>query len=146
MSFTTVRDDLVTQLRAVTNFSSTNVDYDTTRHLNAGPLRATSVMYDSVEIEEWDLGDHMRHWRFTVFLFERKQPDAQDAAERAATDREAVLNRIRQYPRLGGTNVFHAVVEDGRDSGGEARFGNVPYTWETLTVRADELVAINAQE
>ena len=146
MSYTQVRDDLITLLRGVTNFDANNVAAGDFSLVNRGFDRAMVVSYMGVDIERETSGRNLRRWRFGVVLFEKLSPDEASVETRAAADREAILNRVMNYPQLNSSHVRDAVVVSGEDLGDETKIGGVRYFRESFEVQAIEDVAADYQE
>ena len=146
MSYTQVRDDLVSLLQGVTNFDVNSVAAGNFSLLNRGLDRAMVISYLGVGVERETSGRNLRRWRFGITLFEKLSPDEASVETRAATDREAILNRMMSYPLLNSTHVRDVQIVSGEDLGDEVQIGGVRYFRESFEVEAEEDVEANYQE
>lgn len=111
-----MRDAALTQIRAVSGFSTINVAVGDAfgTVLNKGPQRAVVLTFDSFEHRPSDFGTVETIWRWQLHLLEKANPDAQAAEAFFAADVQALLTRFDQFPKLNNTaGVLDAAITEG---------------------------------
>jgi hypothetical protein len=116
MSYESVQSALVTQLENVTGFSSTNVSLGDYHVLGKGVSKAIVLRPGAFDLAYDSYGGAYAHrWDVLVELFEKYQDDSQ-VQNAIRDDRQAIIDRLAQYPTLDGTaGVLDARIVRGEE-------------------------------
>lgn len=109
--------------------------------------RAVILQYDGFEHGRTEFGGGHRYaWRVKIWLFARYMDDVQ-VHNQLRDDRHAILDRIAQYPKLGGASgVFDALIETGSEEPEAWEIGGVVCHVESMDAVIAEDVEVEEQE
>lgn len=148
MSYETCEAALKTQIEAIGEDWEEWVTLADYRLLAKGvSKRAVILAYDGFEHTRTEFGGgHCYAWRVKIWLFARYTDD--DAVHnQLRDDRQAILDRIAQYPKLGGASgVFDALVETGSEEPEAIELGGVVFHVESMDVVIAEDVEVSEAE
>ena len=150
MSYNDVETALATQIAAIAGFSTaagtgnvTRGDFRlVTRGISSGVVLEYAGFDDKLVAEA---GQFLTDWKINIDLFIRWLDD-ENAYTVSKSARQAILDRIRQFPKLGTSIVFHAMIESGDPSPEDLEMGGVRYAFEILRLTATEDVSVSYAE
>jgi len=150
VSYTNVEDALASQLNSVAGFSTAagtgNVTKGDYRVLGRGVGSAIVIEYDGFDQRRSEMdGNHEIDWRFNLGLFIRVQDEGGGVSE-AGIARQAIINRINEYPNLGTNIIFDALIENGDAAPEDIVTGGVRFTIEFLRGVATEMISVSYAE
>lgn len=147
MSYRNVEDSLTTQIQSISGFGTANVTQGRFAVLSEGVGSACVISYERFRrTEEGFHGYANAEWTITVNLYVRYIDDAAMHSA-AAQARTAIIDRINQYPKLGGTaNILDAVALEGSARPELVRVGTESFHHETISVLATEMMEFTPQE
>lgn len=150
MSYTTTEQALAAQLDAIAGYSTAagtgNVTRGNYRVLERGVGSAAIIEYGGFDQERTEIsGGHEVQWRFDVTIFYR-WGDEFTAAPGLGIMRQDIIDRINEYPLLGTTGIFDAMVVSGDPAPQEINVGAVKFDMEILRCHATEEVSVSYAE
>ena len=150
MSYTNVEDALASQLNSVAGFSTAagtgNVTKGDYRVFGRGVGSAVVIEYDGFEQRRAEQGgDHEIDWRFNLGLFTRVQDEGAGVSE-AGIARQAIIDRINEYPNLGTNIIFDAMIQNGDAAPEDIEMGGVRFAVEFLRGVATEMISVSYAE
>jgi len=148
VSYSAVEAALKGQIEAITSPNLAGwVTQGDFRVLNKGATWAVVLVYDSFEHSRLDFGgDHQYLWRVRILLFVRYQDDVQVQTD-TETARQAILDRLAEYPKLGGVSgVLDALVVSGTSEPDRFTVGEISFFAESLVCEVTEDVEVAEAE
>lgn len=149
MSFQNIIDDLKSVLKLLPEFDDKNVSFNDYRILSQGKERAIVLTPGpfSQEPSTFD-GDFTIQWEIKIELYIRYSNEP-EVATRIAEYRDAIIEKVNQYPKLNGNNqVLIAYIRRGDEplpvfnSSGEG-----PFFWlQVMICAVTEDVQFTSQE
>lgn len=140
MSYDTVESGLLTLIRVLSNYNTTNTDRGDYRVLGSGVTRAVVINPGSISNREV-VGLPRRiqtEWEILIELFVPFQGEISTASAAIRADRQELLDHLDKYPTINGVaNVTHAFVGHGTEP--EVWSGESQSFWkQTLVMRVLE--------
>lgn len=145
MAYETVEDALVNQIQAI------STDIVVAKHnfskIQTGTKRAAILKYGRFSQRRADMrGVHQIDWTIIVQLVARYTTD-DEVRPLLREFRQAVIDRINQYPRLGiPTVIFDAMITEGQPLPEEVTLGGARFLGEYLVCVATEEIDVTYQE
>jgi hypothetical protein len=149
MSYDQVEQALASQISQIPGFSTAvagNVTRGDYRVISRGVSTAILLEYAGFNerIVEFR-GEHETDWRINIDLFTRWENE-DVAYGLAGSMRQSVIERIRQYPKLGTDIIFQARIESGDPAPEDIQMGGVRYAVEILRLIATENISVSYAE
>lgn len=144
MSYETVEDSLKDQLLAI-DPKMTVVLNDATK-IQSGSQKIAILKYGSFSQVVNAYGEHSVFWEVEIELYCRYINDA-DTRNNLRDLRNSVINRVNQYPKLGGSSgVFDAMIVRGSRLEETVAFGSFRYLGELVVCQVQEDLEVEYQE
>tara|TARA_R110000824_G_scaffold11293_6_gene49355 strand:- start:3678 stop:4124 length:447 start_codon:yes stop_codon:yes gene_type:complete len=118
MSYDTVESGLLTLVRVLSNYDTTNSDRGDYRVLGTGVTRAVVLNPGSISNREVVALPRrvQTEWEIIIELFVPFSGEISIASAAIRTDRQELLDHLDKYPTLNGVSgVVHAFVRGGSD-------------------------------
>lgn len=148
MSYALIKAGVETQLAAVSGFSTANIGYEDWQPVQAGVAKAVVLSYGGFTRERNTFGDlGWCDWTFILKLYNAFTDDVPTTRAAQDVDRQALLDRFRSYPQLGGvSDVFDSWMASGAPSPLTHQLGGIDFMMETYTLVVREDVSGGEQE
>ncbi len=145
MSYTTITNQIKTQLETITDFNSQNVAIDDYTALSAGQQRVLIIEAQDLNEEDFAMGGEIeRTWVFVIKHYTRINTDLSTTLTNQATERQGIIDVMEQYPDLGG---LAGILIGGRINGmtqvpDSIEIGGVSYKLEEFIVNVTEIASV----
>lgn len=142
MSYATIVTGVVNLLSTVTGFTASGaVRDDDYEQANAGVDKFICVVYDGFTTERnaFD-GEYWVKWKLRLRLYNQITDNVAVDNEAMKADRQAVMDKLHQYPQLNGTaGVFDAWISEGAVDPEPRQLGEASFQrqWVMLIVQED---------
>ena len=147
MSYATMEAALQTQIQTLTGFtkSDRNVVLYDVGSLNRGSSKGVVLRFGGMEHELVALGGEQIHrWFVNVTIYVRYKNES-DAQENLRTNMQLIIDRIDQYPKLGGA-AYYAWPSSVEEQPEEIALGGVRFIGRSIRVAIEEEVDITEME
>ena len=147
MSYATMEAALQTQIQTLTGFtkSDRNVVLYDVGSLNRGSSKGVVLRFGGMEHELVALGGEQIHrWFINITIYVRYKNES-DAQENLRSNMQSIIDRIDQYPKLGGV-AFYAWVSAVEETPVEIALGGVKFLGRSLRVAIEEEVDVAEME
>lgn len=150
MSYDQVEQALAQQISQIAGFSTAlgtgNLSRGDFRVVSRGVSSAVVLEYAGFNERRTEFdGEHQSDWRINIDLFTR-WGDESVAYSASTSLRQVILDRIRQFPKLGTNIIYDAVVESGDPAPEDIEMGGVRYAFEILRLIATENISVSYSE
>ena len=147
MSYATMEAALQTQIQTLTGFAKgdRNVVLYDVGSLNRGSSKGVVLRFGGMDHSLWTMGGtHLHTWFINCTLYVRYKNES-DAQEALRTNMQLIIDRIDQYPKLGGS-AYYAWVSSMEETPEEIALGAAKFIGRSLRIAVEEEVDVTEME